>query len=205
MEKFFKTTLFRFLGILLLLLLIGFGLRAMYHYIPTVHTAVIHSSVIDLWYRLLMGPVSYLLGLTGIPHEIRYSIQAVQYFIFLPATNYSLYLWLPCLGITLMYIYGALVISFPGSWQRKTLFAGCGWIGIQVLNILRLYGVAMLLANDTSGKAYVTKNNWFVLNHEDLFNYIVIFLIFLIFVWYAAGYRSEKRKVKSEESLQPEA
>jgi exosortase/archaeosortase family protein len=182
MELSFKNPLVRFVGVLGLLLLAGFGLRELYHYVPSVNYAVAHSPLIDGFYRMLLRPVTVMLNLTGIPNSLGYNTAMVQYYIFLPVTNYSLYLWLPCLGLSLMYIYASLVIAFPGTWKRRILFILCGWVAIQVLNILRLYSTALVLAHDTSGKAYLAKNSWMIIYYDDIFNYVVIFLIFLMFV-----------------------
>ncbi len=175
----------RFLLILALFLAVGFGLRAVYHAVPDIAWFVQHSWAIDQFYRIIIFPASYLLSLSGIPHEVAYTAAQAQYFIKITETNYWLFLWIPCLGISLMYAYAALVIAFPGTWKRKLAFVLGGWVAIQLLNILRFYGVAVLLAHDTSGKSYLTKNSWFVLNHEDMFNYFVVFLIFLMFVVFA--------------------
>jgi|WetSurMetagenome_2_1015567.scaffolds.fasta_scaffold360479_2 exosortase/archaeosortase family protein len=177
-----KNPLFRFLGVMGLFMLAGFVLRELYHYVPAVHNAVVHSAFIDGFYRLLLHPVTVMLNLTGIPNSLRYNTGVVQYFIYLPVTNYSLYLWLPCLGLSLMYIYAALVISFPGTWKRRILYILFGWVAIQVLNVIRLYSTALVLAHDTSGKAYLAKNSWVIIYYDDIFNYVVIFLIFLMFV-----------------------
>jgi exosortase/archaeosortase family protein len=185
MKKLLSTPLSRFIVILGIFLAIGFGFREIYHYFPPVAHFVQHSWAIDHLYRIVIFPASYLLTLSGVPHEVAYTAQQAQYFIKITETNYWLFLWIPCLGISLMYAYGALVISFPGTWKRKLVFVLGGWVAIQLLNILRFYGVAIVLAHDTSGKTYMAKNSWIVLRHEDLFNYFVVFLIFLMFVGFA--------------------
>ena len=185
MKSIFRSPLFRFIAILLILLAVGAGLRGVYHSFPAVAAFVQRSWMIDTFYRIIVEPASFLLTLSGVPHEVSYSIPGAQYFIRITDTGYWLFLWIPCLGISLMYVYSALVIAFPGSWKRKAAFVIFGCLGIQVLNILRFYGVAMLLAHDHSGNAYLAKNSWMVVNHEDVFNYLVIFLIFLMFVFFA--------------------
>ena len=175
----------RFITVLAVLILAGIGLRSIYHNVPAVASYIQHSGVIDAFYRIIVFPASYLLTLSGVPHEVSYIARQAQYYIDVTETNYWLFLWIPCLGISLMYGYASLVIAFPGTWKRKLLFVVGGWIGIVLLNILRFYGVAMLLARDTSGNAYLAKNSWIVINHEDVFNYFVIFLIFLMFVAFA--------------------
>ena len=180
-----KNPLTRFIVVLGLLVLAGALLRLIYSVNPAVTLYVQHSLFIDTIYRVLIGSTSTLLTLTGIPHSIGYDKAAFQYFIEITETNYLLYLWIPCLGLTLMYAYASLIIAFPARWPRKLAFILGGWFFIQVLNILRLYGISMLLANDHSGNNYIARSNWIVLNHEDVFNYFVIFLIFMMFVMFA--------------------
>jgi exosortase/archaeosortase family protein len=182
----------RFILTLLVLVLAGLALRYLYHASPGVNHFIQHSRFIDTFYRVLIGSTAYLLSLAGVPHQVGYDGQAIQYFIRLSETNYLLYLWIPCLGITLMYIYASLIIAFPGTLKRKTAYVITGWLIIQLLNVLRLFGIALLLANDHSGKSYLARNNWFVLNHEDLFNYFVIFLIFLVFVSFTKSINNKK-------------
>jgi exosortase/archaeosortase family protein len=179
-----KNPLIRFIVILAMLVLAGVLLRLVYHFSPAVNYYVQHSVIIDTIYRVLIGSTSILLTLTGIPHHIGYDKTAVQYFIHITETNYLLYLWIPCLGLSLMYAYASLIIAFPGKWFRKLAFILGGWLVIQVLNILRLFGISLLLANDHSGNN-IAKSNWIVLNHEDIFNYFVVFLIFMMFVVFA--------------------
>src|SRR5512138_917175 len=169
LKKFLKDPLYRFILILGLILSAGLAIRWIYHAFPGVNSFVQHSIFIDTFYRLLMGPTGFLLSLSKVPHSIGYNLQMIQYFIRFPETNYLLYLWIPCLGITLMYGYAALIVAFPGRWLRKLSYIIAGWIIIQLLNITRLFSLSLLLANDHSGKSYLAKNTWFVLNHEDIF------------------------------------
>jgi exosortase/archaeosortase family protein len=180
-----KNPLVRFIVILAVLVLAGALLRLVYHFSPAVNYYVQHSLIIDTIYRVLIGSTSLLLTLSGVPHNIGYDKAAVQYFIHITETNYLLYLWIPCLGLTLMYVYASLIVAFPGTWLRKLAFILGGWLTIQVLNILRLFGISLLLANDHSGNDYLARSNWIVINHEDVFNYFVIFLIFMMFVVFA--------------------
>lgn len=180
----FRHPLIRF--ILIILILTGFGvfLRFLYHYIPGGVYYVSHSRVIDTFYRMLMGPVHFLLTITGVVHTINYSQQAAQYYIHLPAANTNLFLWIPCLGISLMYVYTALIIAFQGPLKRKLLFIIFGNLIIQVLNILRLYGLSLLIVQTGTTYTSFTKFPWLVVHHETIFNTLVIFLIFGMFVMF---------------------
>ena len=180
-----KNPLIRFL--LILFILIGFGgiLRLLYHYLPGGAGFVSHSWFIDTFYRLLIGPVHFLLALTGIAHAIGYYQPAAQYFIHLKDVNINIFLWIPCLGISLMYVYTSLVIAFPGTGKRKLAYIIFGNLIIQVLNILRLYGLSLLIHHTSATQTKFVRLPWLAINHETIFNSGVILLIFLMFVFYA--------------------
>jgi exosortase/archaeosortase family protein len=180
-----KKPLIRFL--LVLGLLIGFGglIRYLYHTLPGGVSFVSHSWLIDTFYRMLIGPVDFLLTLTAVPHHIGYVKEAAQYIIHLEEPNVSLMLWIPCLGISIMYIYTALIIAYPNTLKKKLVYILCGNLAIQLLNILRLYGLSLLITNTNSTETQSAKLPWLAVNHETIFNYGVIFLVFLIFVVYA--------------------
>jgi exosortase/archaeosortase family protein len=180
-----KKPLFRFLLVLFILIGSGFILRLFYHYIPGGVSFISHSWFIDTFYRLLIGPVHFLLTLTGIVHTIGYTNQVAQYYIYLRDANVYLLLWIPCLGISLMFVYTSLIIAFPNPWKKKLVFLICGNLAIQLLNIFRLYGLSLLIAHTHAIQTKSVRLPWLAVNHETIFNFGVIFLIFLIFVLFA--------------------
>ena len=180
-----KKPLLRFL--LLLSAFIGFGLilRLLYHTIPGGITFVSHSWFIDTFYRLLIGPVHFLLTLTGVAHTIGYTHQIAQYFIHLHDANVTIYLWIPCLGISIMYVYASLILAFPNPRKKKLVFIFCGILAIQFLNILRLFALTAIIAHTHTTETQSAKMPWLAVNHETIFNLGMIFLIFLMFVLFA--------------------
>jgi exosortase/archaeosortase family protein len=184
-SSFLKKPIFRFLLVLGLLIVLGGLIRYLYHTIPGGVSFVSHSWIIDTFYRLLIGPVDFLLLLTGIPHKILYSRDVAQYIIHLEQPNVSLMLWIPCLGISIMYIYTALIIAYPNTLKNKLVYILFGNLAIQLLNILRLYGLSLLIAHTNTTQTQSVRLPWLVVNHETIFNYGVIFLVFLMFVVYA--------------------
>jgi exosortase/archaeosortase family protein len=190
-----KKAVIRFLVILALLIAAGAGLRMMYHSFSGVSAFIGSSIVIDTLYRMLMGPVDFLLSLTDIPHSLRYSTKLLQYFIYLPHANVSLYLWIPCLGLSIMYIYTSLILAYPNAWKVKLVYIVAGNILIQVLNILRLYGL-LLLIHSTHTVHTVSKTlPWLAVNHETIFNYGVILIVFIVFAIYAG--RNKRKPVEA--------
>lgn len=175
-----KTFLLR----LVLFIAAGAGLKMIYSGIPSVKIFVVNSWFIDTFYRMLMGPVSFLLSVTGVPHNIGYSEQAVQYFVRLHETGNMLFLWIPCLGLSLIYIFMALVLSFPGPLKMKVYYCLAGIFVIETLNILRLYILSVLLADyEAASPTHSKITSWLTVSHETVFNYTIIGLIFLFFVF----------------------
>jgi len=182
MKSGYPHPVFRFCIIMTVFLICGFVLRYCYHAIPGAASLIAKSWFIDTFYRLLMGPVDFLLSLSGVPHQLGYSAAAGQYFIHLQKVNVDLFLWIPCLGISLMYVYTALILAFPNPWLKKLIFIVSGNLIIQLLNILRLFGLLLIIEHTHSTRATYFKLPWLAVNHETIFNGFVIFFIFLIFV-----------------------
>lgn len=180
-----KNPLVKFLFNLSLLVGGGLVIRFLYHSIPGGISYVAHSRVIDTFYRILIGPVDFLLTLTGVHHSIGYLWIPAQYCIYLPGANVTLALWLPCLGISLMYVYTSLILAYPNPWKKKLVYIVSGILVIQVLNILRLWGLLFLIAHTHTTQTRYENLPWLAVNHETIFNYGVIFLIFLMFVFFA--------------------
>jgi exosortase/archaeosortase family protein len=164
-------------------LTVGYLFRYQYHNNLTVQNYVINSWFIDTFYRVLIGPTGFLLRVTGVPMEFGYFVSTVQYYIYLPETDYKIILYIPCLGISLTYIYISLIVAFPETVIKKIKYIIAGIVLIQILNILRLYGLCLLLSRDQSGQNYLFKiTSNIVVSHESIFNWAVIILIFLIFI-----------------------
>jgi exosortase/archaeosortase family protein len=81
------------------------------------------------------------------------------------------------MGYGLMSLWLALVIAYPSRWKQKILPLAGGLILINLLNILRIGGLAMLY---TEGKTEIF--SW--IDHHTLFNTIVYIAMFGVFVWW---------------------
>lgn len=87
-----------------------------------------------------------------------------------------------CLGIDMMAMFTALVISFPGKWKNRLWFIPLGLLGIQFINIVRV----TILCITTVHFDY----HQFV-DHHDIFNGLATIFIFLMFVKWVRMYRPE--------------
>ncbi len=83
-----------------------------------------------------------------------------------------------CMGYGLMSLWLALVIAYPSRWKQKILPLIGGLILINLLNILRIGGLAILYSE---GKTEIF--SW--IDHHTLFNtvvYVVMFIVFVIWI-----------------------
>jgi len=82
----------------------------------------------------VVAVTSKVLGFLNVPSVCEGSI------IKLPAI--SLDVKFGCNGLEAVMIYSIAVIAFPSSWQRKLMGIAAGFVVIQVVNILRIAGLA---------------------------------------------------------------
>jgi exosortase/archaeosortase family protein len=80
-----------------------------------------------------------------------------------------------CMGYGLMSLWLALIIAYPSMWKQKIFPLLGGIILINLLNILRIGGLAMLYSE---GK--IDLFNW--IDHHTLFNTVVYIFLFIVFI-----------------------
>jgi len=81
-----------------------------------------------------------------------------------------------CTAVTLLAIYGALVLAYPIAWKTRLLALAAGTVVLQVVNVVRLVGVAWA--------SEVVADKWFYLLHDYLFEFGMVFVVMLM--WMAA-------------------
>jgi len=80
-----------------------------------------------------------------------------------------------CMGYGLMSLWLALVMAYPSRWSQKISPLVGGIILINLLNILRIGGLAMLYS-----KGKIELFNW--IDHHTLFNTVVYVSLFGVFI-----------------------
>ncbi len=93
-----------------------------------------------------------------------------------------------CNGLEAVLIYAVAVISFPAKWLKKTIGITAGFIIIQVINLLRIVGLAF------SGVYY---KEIFDLLHIYIAQGIMIAValgVFLIYIYYLGHGQSRQQK-----------
>jgi exosortase/archaeosortase family protein len=115
--------------------------------------------------------ISKILFLLGIPVEYKGHV--------LELSSFALDIRFGCNGLEAVIIYSVAVLSFPTVWKKRVLGILFGFIGIQVVNLLRVV-LLVLIA--------VYRMDVFEIAHLYVFQGIMIvvsFGIFLIFVDFA--------------------
>jgi len=84
--------------------------------------------------RGIVGITSWILGLAGIAATCQGSV------ISLPSI--ALDVKFGCNGLEAVMIYSVAVIAFPAPWKKKLLAILAGLVVIQVINVLRIAGLA---------------------------------------------------------------
>jgi len=99
-----------------------------------------------------------------------------------------------CLGFSLMSAYAALILAWPTKWLYRITSLIFGTIIIIALNMIRLGGLAVL---------YTTGHYGFFeyINHHDLFNIIVLVVVFLMFTLHIKY--SEKKESDNSAERRP--
>jgi exosortase family protein XrtF len=78
-----------------------------------------------------------------------------------------------CNGIALFAQFAGFIIAYPGNWIKKLFFIPLGIIIIELLNILRVVGLAIL---DTYSRT------WTEFNHTYTFSIVIYGVIFLLWM-----------------------
>lgn len=78
-----------------------------------------------------------------------------------------------CLGVDMMAMFTALVISFPGKWKDRLWFIPFGLVGIMFINIVRVTIMCYMTI-------YYDYSNF--IDRHALFNVLTTLFIFLMFV-----------------------
>lgn len=87
-----------------------------------------------------------------------------------------------CLGIDMMFVFAALIVSFPGKWLNRLWFIPLGLLGIQIINIGRIVGMSL---------SWIIVDRGAFVDHHDVFNTIAVIFIFFMFTFWV---RQHKKK-----------
>ncbi|MFZ4399181.1 MAG: exosortase/archaeosortase family protein [Bacteroidales bacterium] len=146
-----------------------------------------HAHFVYEIYKIIMYASFSILKLIGFDAYIYYSETIYKYGVYAIGINgsRSIFMGISCIGMTLMGVFIALIVSFPGKIKHKLWYIPGGLIIIQFLNILRMCTLTTLVHFGFEH----TFNEYnllgiFKFNHHDLFNFFIYIIIFGMFVFY---------------------
>ncbi|NVN94130.1 MAG: hypothetical protein HXX18_02480 [Bacteroidetes bacterium] len=146
-----------------------------------------HAQFIYVFYKIIMYSSFSILKTLGYDAYFFYSETIYKYGVYAIGINgfRSIYMGISCIGMTLMGVFIALIVSFPGKLKHKLWVIPSGLIIIQLLNILRVCTLTLL---DYYGFEHTFNEYNFLgilkFNHHDLFNLFIYIVIFGMFVFY---------------------
>ncbi len=140
-----------------------------------------HADFVSLFRRFLLWGGTRFSSLLGYPatHD--------DYMIYVEGVA-GVRIIYTCLGFGLISAYTALLLGWPGRWQQRLISGAIGIVMIIVLNMMRLGGLAVLFV---TGHYDLFDN----VNHHDIFNGIVLFICFLLFVRHVRAADRANREV----------
>ncbi len=97
----------------------------------------------------------------------------------------------PCIGYGVMYLFFALIMSFPGNFRAKWWFVPMGLSFIYFINLCRITILTIMVK---------FKPEIWEMNHKFIFKIVVYGLIFMLWVWWFKLYEKQK-KTKPETNL----
>jgi exosortase family protein XrtF len=86
-----------------------------------------------------------------------------------------------CDGLFLFAVFTGFIVAYPGSWKHKLWYIPVGIVILQLLNVCRVVGLAIL---DTKSRA------WTEFNHTYTFNLLIYGCIFLMWMHWVNRYSS---------------
>jgi exosortase family protein XrtF len=89
-----------------------------------------------------------------------------------------------CNGITLFILFAVFIIAYRGPIKPKIIFITLGILSLQLLNVLRVVGLAIL---DTHSRA------WTEFNHSYTFNIIIYGYIFYLWMLWVNKYATRNQ------------
>ncbi|WP_028981487.1 exosortase/archaeosortase family protein [Sporocytophaga myxococcoides] len=122
--------------------------------------------------NLLVYPSAFLLNLMGFDTILTYNSVKI-------AGAGAVRIAFPCMGFEIIFSLIALMLAYPG--RNKKIYLIAGVIGIHIINILRITGLALLRHLDSNME----------FPGHDVFNSIAYTFIIVLFYWWVKNYSSD--------------
>jgi exosortase/archaeosortase family protein len=165
---------------------------------PNIQTTVSETFPVYHLAKLIMTSAQALLSMIGYNASLVYDTTIYHYGVFSLqiAGGVQTFIGFSCLGLGVSWVFASLIISSQGRAIAKTIYVILGILIIFVMNVIRM---SFLTWSGRDGLLFTNKTISFFgiakIDHHDLFNifiYIVIFLLFILWVEVFSKKKSHK-------------
>ncbi len=173
-KTFFQNKLVRFIGLFLLIYVVG------YEWITMYSVNVAKNWWGAFWWEYIdLATLDLLTSHSAaIMKSVGVDLTIDGRYVHLIKSGGTIRIDSACLANGLMVMFAALIISYPSSLKLKLFFAPAGVVFIHLLNVIRVAGVGIILDKYPQYRwPYVDKHHLFF----DTSVYIFIFLMFVLF------------------------
>lgn len=137
---------------------------------------IIYEFIIHPWGKIDIGVINLTISIS------KFILESLGYVVFTGVERVigvdgtgGLWIGDNCNAISLFALFTGFIIVYPGSWKIKVLFIPIGILIIQLLNVARVVGLAIL---DTYSRT------WTEFNHTYTFTICIYGVIFLLWIYW---------------------
>lgn len=156
--------------------------------IPIVKTTVAHSFPVYHLSEAIMITAQRFLAVFGIQSTLTFETGFYEYGLFCLRSGpyYMVNLGFPCLGLGVMFVFVALIVSWKGNYKIKVAYILFGLLIIFFLNASRMAYLTWISRDGTDfSKSIISVYGLGDYDHHALFNlfiYVVIFMLFILWI-----------------------
>ena len=146
---------------------------------------ILYEFIIHPWGKIDIGVINITISISKFILELfGYSVYTgVERVIGIDGTG-GLWIGDNCNAISLFSLFAGFIVVYPGNWKIKLIYIPIGILIIQLLNVIRVVGLAIL---DTYSR------DWTEFNHTYTFTICIYAVIFLLWIYWVNKH-SDKRK-----------
>jgi exosortase family protein XrtF len=119
-----------------------------------------------------------LYSLAGCEYQVKMERGGAQLYL---DGRQSVFVGYPCNGLTLMLLFTVFIVASGGSVRTMLWYLPLGWVGIYLMNVLRIFTLAVV---------YRYHSSWVDFNHKYVFTLVVYGYVFWLFITWVRKYGS---------------
>ena len=134
-----------------------------------------YSHFIHYTLKFVMEPSAFILELLNYEVEI----EELRHLV-VQEPRFKVTVMNDCLGTDMMFAFAALVIAFPGKMIDRLWFLPLGWLGVQIINIVRIVGLTLVWLRWPPDGSFDT---------HDMFNIATTLFVLGMFLFWVKRYK----------------